>query len=77
MLQFCGATALRPVALILLFLMITYMQYELIFRRVRTVAKSIYFLCPVRYPVRPSIHVYQHGSYWKDFSEIWYLREFL
>jgi hypothetical protein len=76
MLQFIGATAFHPVALILLFLTITYMQYELTFRRVRMVTKSVYFLCPVRSPVRPSIHVYPHGSYWTDFSEIWYLGEF-
>jgi len=66
MLQFGGTSAFRPFSLILPFLMITYVQYELTFRRVRMVARSIYSLCPVR----PSIHMYQHSSY---LSEIWYI----
>ena len=64
--KFSGATTFRQFSSIPPFLMITYMQYELTFRRVRMVARSIYFLCPVR----PSIHMYQHGFY---FSEIWYM----
>jgi hypothetical protein len=73
MLQSCEATAFRLVALILPFLMITYVQYELIIRLFRVVAKNVYFLCPVHPLVRLSIHMYLHGSYWTDFSEIWYL----
>jgi hypothetical protein len=72
MLQFSGATAFQTIALINLLLMINYMQYELIFRRVHMVTKSVYFLRPVHVHVRPSIHMYQHGFYWTDFSEIWF-----
>jgi hypothetical protein len=42
------ATALRLVMLILILPVITYMQYELIFRRVRIAAKSAHYLCHVR-----------------------------
>jgi hypothetical protein len=40
------------------------------FRRARIVAKSAYSLCHIHL----SICMYQRGSYWTDFHEIWYWR---
>jgi hypothetical protein len=39
---------------------------DFVFRRVRNIAKSDYYLCHVCLSVRAE----QHGSHWKDFHEI-------
>jgi hypothetical protein len=45
-----------------------------VIRRVCIVAKSAYHLRHVYLSVCPSARIYQQGSNWKDFCEIWYWR---
>jgi hypothetical protein len=44
---------------------------QVVITRVRKSAKSVY-----QCHARPSVHMYQRGSHWMDFREIWLLKAF-
>jgi len=56
------------------YFVICYLFY--IFRHIRRIAKSDYWLRHVCSSVRPSTSMEQLGSHWTDFHEVWYLSIF-